>query len=316
MASQFNVGYKAVEDSVLPPFEQLYLTGWYRGDWYGPGPDGLFSYEQDNPAPVMKGPFHNGPDTVYHLLDKHHRTTALYLLSQVYTTSTTVTVTGPSGQPETVTIGPAPSSVYVEETADWSTKPTDQFWADMLEGNTGGVVSFAPVDAAGSFAKPRGWACSSGVGLWRRPPDPNRREDPTAGPQEGQLGLPPARGVLASACEPAALRGWRRRSRRMAAAAARPTAASATVEGSGTTMSVPLAWSKSSFRDSPPTVVHADCQTPSPYANVPRAGFLPWPGTYQVDTPCQPSLLPAMLIAASVPLTLPASNRSNIVPTA
>ena len=127
MASQFNVGYKAVEDSVLPPFEQLYLTGWYRGDWYGPGPDGLFSYEQDNPAPVMKGPFHNGPDTVYHLLDKHHRTTALYLLSQVYTTSTTVTVTGPSGQPETVTIGPAPSSVYVEETADWSTKPTDQF---------------------------------------------------------------------------------------------------------------------------------------------------------------------------------------------
>jgi len=83
------------------------------------------------------------------------------LLPQVYTTSTTVTVTGPSGQPETVTIGPAPSSVYVEETADWSTTPTDQFWADMLEGNTGGVVSFAPADAAGSFAKPRGWGCST-----------------------------------------------------------------------------------------------------------------------------------------------------------
>ena len=153
MAGQFNVGYKAVEDYTLPPLEQLYLTGYYKGDWYGPGPDGLINYEQDNPAPAMKGPFHNGPDTVYHLLDSHHRTTALYRLSQIYTTSTTVTVTGPSGQPETVTIGPAPSSVYVEEAADWSTIPTDQFWADMLEGNTGGVVGFAPVDAAGSFAK-------------------------------------------------------------------------------------------------------------------------------------------------------------------
>ena len=48
------------------------------------------------------------------------------------------------------------------------------------------------------------------------------------------------------------------------AAAARPAPASATVEGSGTTMSVPLAWLKISFRDSPPTVVHDDCQTPSP----------------------------------------------------
>lgn len=152
MASQFNVGYKAVDESTLPPFEQPYLTGWYHDTWYGPGPDGLFSYEQDNPAPAIKGPFHNGPDNVYHLLDKHHRTTALYRLSQIYTTSTTVTVTGPSGQPETVTIGPAPSSVYVDETSDWSTTPTDQFWAVMLEGNTGGVVSFAPVDAAGSFA--------------------------------------------------------------------------------------------------------------------------------------------------------------------
>lgn len=152
-ASQFNVGYKTVNESTLPALEELYLTGWFKGVWYGPGPEGLFAYEQQKPAPAMKGPFQNGADTVYHLLDSHHRTTALYRLSELYTTSTTVTVTGPTGQPETVTIGPAPSSVYVEETMDWSATPADRFWSDMLQGNTGGVVSFDPVDASGSFAK-------------------------------------------------------------------------------------------------------------------------------------------------------------------
>ena len=126
MASQFNVGYQAVDSFTVPPFELLYTTGWYNGDtnnpnhWYGPGPAGLWAYQQDRPAPVIWGPFSNGTTPIYHLLDNHHRTTAFYRLSTIYTTSQTVTVTNPLGQVSTTNIGPAPSSVFVKQTINWS----------------------------------------------------------------------------------------------------------------------------------------------------------------------------------------------------
>jgi hypothetical protein len=151
MASQFNVGYQAVNDFTVSPFELLYTTGWYNGDtnnpnnWYGPGPEGLWAYQQARPAPVIWGPFINGGDPVYHLLDNHHRTTAFYRLSTIYTNSQMVTVTNPLGQVSTTNIGPAPASVFVQQTLNWSTTPSNQFWADMQAGNTGGVTNFAPV---------------------------------------------------------------------------------------------------------------------------------------------------------------------------
>ena len=156
MASQFNVGYEAVNRYTVPDFEALYLTGWFKGDtnnpnnWYGPGPDGLWAYQQNRPAPVIWGPFSNGTTPIYHLLDNHHRTTAFYRLSTIYTTSQTVTVTNPSGQVSTTNIGPAPTSVFVKQTLNWSTTSTNQFWSDMLQGNTGGVTNFLPV--GGGFA--------------------------------------------------------------------------------------------------------------------------------------------------------------------
>jgi hypothetical protein len=157
MASQFNVGYEAVNRYTVPDFEALYLTGWFKGNtndpanWYGPGPDGLRAYQQNRPAPVIFGPFSSGTNPIYHLLDNHHRTTAFYRLSTIFTTSQTVTVTNPSGQVVTTNIGPAPSSVFVKQTMNWSTTPTNQFWSDMLRGNTGGVTNFAPVEG-GLFA--------------------------------------------------------------------------------------------------------------------------------------------------------------------
>lgn len=157
MAGQFNVGYQDVTAYTLPPSSLLYTTGWYGGqtddpkNWYGPGSEGLWAYQQQHPAPVIWGPFRNGANPIYHLLDDHHRIFALYLLSTIYTTPQTVTVTNPRGDVYTTTIGPAPSSVYVEQTLNWSTTPTNQFWADMQMGNTGGVTSFAPVEG-GLFA--------------------------------------------------------------------------------------------------------------------------------------------------------------------
>ena len=157
MASQFNVGYEAVNRYTVPDFEALYLTGWFKGDtnnpnnWYGPGPDGLWAYQQNRPAPVIWGPFSNGTTPIYHLLDNHHRTTAFYRLSTIFTTSQTVIVTNNSGHVLTNNIGPAPSSVYVKQTLNWSTNSTNQFWSDMLRGNTGGVTNFAPVEG-GLFA--------------------------------------------------------------------------------------------------------------------------------------------------------------------
>lgn len=151
MASQFNVGYEGVNKYTVPQFEKLYLTGWFNGDtsttnnWYGPGPEGLQNYQIKKPAPVIAGPFSSGLDPIYHLLDNHHRTTAFYRLSTMYTNTQTVTVTNPSGQVTTTNIGPAPSSVYVKTVLDWSTTPTNQFWANMLKGNTGGITNFASV---------------------------------------------------------------------------------------------------------------------------------------------------------------------------
>jgi len=99
----------------------------------------------------MWGPFSNGTNPIYHLLDNHHRTTAFYRLSTIYTTSQTVTVTNPQGQVSTTNIGPAPSSVFVKQTLNWSATPTNQFWANMQMGNTGGITNFAPVEG-GFFA--------------------------------------------------------------------------------------------------------------------------------------------------------------------
>lgn len=152
MAGQFNVGYHDVSAYTVPPVQLLYTTGWYNGqtddpnNWYGPGPEGLWAYQREHPAPVIWGPFSNGANPIYHLLDNHHRTTAFYRLSTIYTISQTVTVTNPLGEVYTTNIGPAPSSVYVEQTLNWSTTSTSQFWADMQMGNTGGVTNFAPVE--------------------------------------------------------------------------------------------------------------------------------------------------------------------------
>jgi len=157
MASQFNVGYEAVDRYTVPDFEALYLTGWFKGDtsdpnnWYGPGPEGLRAYQSNRPAPVIFGPFSNGTNPVYHLLDNHHRTTAFYRLTSIFTTTQLVTVTNNLGQVLTTNIGPAPSSVIVKQTLDWSATPTNQFWSLMLQGNTGGVTNFAPVEG-GLFA--------------------------------------------------------------------------------------------------------------------------------------------------------------------
>lgn len=91
MAGQFNVGYQNVTEYEMPPYSLLYTTGWYGGqtndptNWYGPGPEGLWAYQQQHPAPVIWGPFSNGGNPIYHLLDDHHRIFALYRLSTIYT---------------------------------------------------------------------------------------------------------------------------------------------------------------------------------------------------------------------------------------
>ena len=59
MAGQFNVGYQNVTEYEMPPYSLLYTTGWYGGqsndptNWYGPGPEGLWAYQQQHPAPVI-----------------------------------------------------------------------------------------------------------------------------------------------------------------------------------------------------------------------------------------------------------------------
>lgn len=210
MASQFNVGYQAVNDFTLPQFELLYTTGWFKGDtnnpnnWYGPGPEGLRAYQQDRPAPVIWGPFSNGADPIYHLLDNHHRTTAFYRLSTIYTTPQTVTVTNPLGQVSTTNIGPAPSSVFVKQTLNWSTTPTNQFWSDMQMGNTGGVTNFAPVEgdlfAASTNQPTYVWSYNLGqpvdLNLTNPPFIPSLTDDtlrgiagPISGPQTNEFGI-------------------------------------------------------------------------------------------------------------------------------
>jgi hypothetical protein len=161
MAGQFNVGYIGAENYSYPGIEKLYLTGWKNGvvttnkpgNYYGPGPEGLALYQSQNPAPVILGPYLNGTDTVYNLLDNHHRTTAYYWLSQNYTSNITVTYTNATGQVGTTNIGPAPNSVYVQQINDLSSYGTNYtgFWNAMLQGNAGGVTNFAPV--GGGFAE-------------------------------------------------------------------------------------------------------------------------------------------------------------------
>ena len=161
MAGQFNVGYIGVENYTYPNIEKLYLTGWKNGlvttndpgNYYGPGPEGLALYQSQNPAPVILGPYLNGSDTVYNLLDNHHRTTGYYWLSKNYTSNTPVTYTNAVGEVLTTNIGPAPGTVYVQQTNDLSFYGTNYtgFWNAMLQGNTGGVTNFAPV--GGGFAE-------------------------------------------------------------------------------------------------------------------------------------------------------------------
>lgn len=156
-AGQFDVGYIGVSEFAVPTFQNIYLTGWeldFTGTqkkYWGPGPEGLVAYQTAKPAPVYAGPILNGTNPTYHLLDNHHRTTALYRLSTTYTTSTNVTVTNNLGVIITTNIGAAPSSVRVEVKQDWSAKTTNQFWVDMQKGNTGGVISWAPVEPTNSL---------------------------------------------------------------------------------------------------------------------------------------------------------------------
>ena len=161
MAGQFNVGYIGVSNFTYNGIEKLYLTGWKNGivtlnnpgNYYGPGPEGLALYQSQNPAPVILGPYLNGSDTVYNLLDNHHRTTGYYWLSQNYTSNITVTYTDATGVIGTTNIGPAPNSVYVQQTNNLSSYGTNYagFWNAMLQGNSGGVTNFAPV--GGGFAE-------------------------------------------------------------------------------------------------------------------------------------------------------------------
>ncbi len=138
-AGQFNVGMQAVELYTYPDWENLYLTGYRKNKWYGPGPQGLIAYEKANPAPVILG-----PNNTEHLLDNHHRTYALYLLSTTYTNSTNVTVTDPSSNTYTTNIGPAPTTVWVEQIGNGSSKNIGDFWKSMQLGNTHGQTNFQP----------------------------------------------------------------------------------------------------------------------------------------------------------------------------
>jgi|GEM_PF-2888566 len=139
-AGQFNVGMQAVKLYTLPQWEKIFTNGTTkRGTWYPPGPQGLLAYERDYPAPVILG-----PDQTEHLLDNHHRTYALYLLSTIFTNSTTVTYTDPNSNTFTTNIGPAPSTVWVEQIGDGSSKSMEHFWKSMQLGNTRGQTNFEP----------------------------------------------------------------------------------------------------------------------------------------------------------------------------
>jgi hypothetical protein len=128
---------QAVQDYTYPNWEELYLTGYRKGQWYGPGPQGLIAYEKANPAPVILG-----PNNTEHLLDNHHRTYSLYLLSLTYTNSTNVTVTDLSSNTYTTNIGPAPTTVWLEQIGDGSRKSMADFWKSMQLGNTHGQTNF------------------------------------------------------------------------------------------------------------------------------------------------------------------------------
>lgn len=139
-AGQFNVGMQAVQLYTLPQWEDIFTNGTTkRGIWYPPGPEGLLAYEQDYPAPVILG-----PDQTEHLLDNHHRTYALYLLSTIFTNPTTITYTDPNSNTVTTNIGPAPTTVWVEQIGDGSGKSIADFWKSMQLGNTRGQTNFEP----------------------------------------------------------------------------------------------------------------------------------------------------------------------------
>lgn len=158
-ASQYNIGKNGVANTNIPTstlsqFKKFYTTGYFKKKWYGPGSDGLIAYERLNPPPAILGPnpFRlNGPP-IEHLLDNHHRVSGLYLLTTIFTNgfSSNVTVVDPQGVTSTVTIGPAPTTVYVEQILDWSSYDINRFWREMAKGNTGGVTNFAPVTTNGS----------------------------------------------------------------------------------------------------------------------------------------------------------------------
>ena len=153
-ASQYNIGENGVawsSSSTLSNFFKLYTTGWFKGDYWGPGADGILKYASNNAPPSIYGAngfFGIGSDTnanVQHLLDNHHRVSGLYLLTTIFTNgySATVTVTNASGVVITTNIGAAPNYTYVNQTNDWSYMDPTQFWSNMLAGEGG--TNFAPV---------------------------------------------------------------------------------------------------------------------------------------------------------------------------
>ena len=148
-ASQYNIGKNGVawsSNSTLSNFFKLYTTGWFKGDYWGPGADGILNYASNNAPPSIYGV--NGFNTntnVQHLLDNHHRVSGLYLLTTIFTNgySATVTVTNASGAVITTNIGAAPNYTYVTQTNDWSYMTPTQFWSNMLAGEGG--TNFSPV---------------------------------------------------------------------------------------------------------------------------------------------------------------------------
>jgi hypothetical protein len=119
-AGQFNVGLTGVTNVTIIRPRDAYLNGYTDpyGVRYAAGTAAADAYLRNNPAPAVLGP--NG----FHLLDRHHRTTASYLLSVQYDGSS------PNGS--------FPSYTYVTQVADFSALSMDDFWKAMEKGDAQG----------------------------------------------------------------------------------------------------------------------------------------------------------------------------------
>ena len=119
-AGQFNYGLDGVTNITIVTPRDAYENGYVddNGVHHAPGTASADAYLRDNPVPVVLGP--DG----FHLIDRHHRTMACYLLSVQYG------VSSPNGA--------FPNYTYVTQAANFSALSLDDFWKAMEKGDAQG----------------------------------------------------------------------------------------------------------------------------------------------------------------------------------